>query len=106
MEKIENLIQGFLSQKRIAILGVSDKRETGCNFNYKKFKENGYKVYPVNPHISSFNGETCYPDLKSIPEKSEAVFMLTSPAVTEQIVRECFDLRIKYVWIIFKCLSY
>jgi uncharacterized protein len=98
MNKIDELVQGFLSQKKIAIVGVSDKRETGCNASYKKFKEAGYQVYAVNPRISSFEGNSCYADLKSIPERPDAVFMLTSPKVTEQIVQQCVDLGIKYVW--------
>ena len=98
MKKLDNLVQDFLAQKRIAVVGVSDKRETGCNAAYKKFKENGYKVYAVNPRMSSFEGGTCYPDLKSIPEKVDAVFILTSPRVTEQVVQQCVDLGIKHVW--------
>ncbi len=98
MGKIDNLVQGFLGQKKIAVVGVSDKRDTGCNLNYKKFKESGYKVYAVNPRISTFEGDPCYADLKSIPEKPDAVFILTSPKITEQIVRQCVDLQIKHVW--------
>ena len=98
MAKIDSLVQDFLAQKIIAVVGVSDKRETGCNLNYRKFKESGYRVYAVNPRISTFDAAPCYPDLKSIPERPDAVFMLTSPKVTEQIVQQCVDLRIKHVW--------
>ena len=98
MTKVDNLVQGFLAQKKIAVVGVSDKRETGCNLAYTKFKENGYQVYAVNPRISTFDGASCYPDLKSIPEKVDAVFILTSPKVTGQIVQQCVDLGIKHVW--------
>jgi uncharacterized protein len=98
MAKIDELVQGFLAQKKVAVVGVSDKRETGCNDAYKKFKATGYQVYAVNPRISTFQGDPCYVDLKSIPEKPDAVFMLTSPKVTEQIVQQCVDLQIKHVW--------
>lgn len=96
--KIDNLVQDFLAQKKIAVVGVSDKRDTGCNLNYKKFKEAGYQVYAVNPRISSFDGDPCYPDLKAVPDKLDGVFILTSPKVTEQIVQQCVDLGIKRVW--------
>ncbi len=98
MSTIEDLVQDFLSQKVIAVVGVSDRRETGCNLNYKKFKEGGYKVYAVNPRLSTFDGAPCYPNLKSIPETPDAVFVLTSPRITEEIVRECVDLGIKHMW--------
>jgi predicted CoA-binding protein len=98
MAKIDNLVQDFLALKKIAIVGVSDKRDTGCNLAYNNFKKNGYQVYAVNPHMTTFNGDPCYADLKAIPEKVDAVFMLTSPKVTEEIVEQCVDLGIKHVW--------
>ena len=98
MAKLDTMVQDFLAQKKIAVVGVSDKRDTGCNLAYNKFKENGYQVFPVNPRISTFNGATCYPDLKSIPDKPEAVFILASPKVTDQIVQQCVDLGVKHVW--------
>jgi uncharacterized protein len=98
MNKLDNMVQDFLAQKKIAVVGVSDKRDTGCNLAYKKFKENGYQVFGVNPRISTFDGDVCYADLKSIPETPDAVFILASPKVTDQIVQQCVDLEIKHVW--------
>jgi hypothetical protein len=98
MAKIDSLVKDFLAQKKIAVVGVSDKRETGCNLAYKKFKETGYQVYAINPRISTYDGAPCYPDLKSLPEKPEAVFILANPQVTEQVVRQCVELGVKHVW--------
>ena len=98
MAKIDSLVRDFLAQKKIAVVGVSDKRETGCNLGYRRFKQAGYTVFAVNPHLATFDGGPCYPDLTSIPEKPEAVFILASPKVTEQIVEQCVDLGIKHVW--------
>ena len=98
MSKIDTLVQDFLAQEKIAVVGVSDQRETGCNLAYRKFKESGYTVSAVNPRLTSFEGDPCYPDLKSIPEKPEAVFILTNPKVTEEVVQQCVDLGIRRVW--------
>jgi uncharacterized protein len=98
MSAIEPLVQEFLAQKKIAVVGVSDKRETGCNAGYNRFKAAGYTVSAVNPHLTTFDGGPCYPDLKSIPERPDAVFILANPKVTEQIVQQCVDLGIKHVW--------
>ena len=52
MAKIDTLVEDFLAQKKIAVVGVSDQRETGCNRAYRKFKEAGYEVrILVNPRI-------------------------------------------------------
>jgi predicted CoA-binding protein len=98
MKKLDNLVQDFLAQKKVAVVGVSDKRDTGCNLAYRKFQENGYQVYAVNPRMSTYNGQPCYADLKSIPEKVDAVFILSSPKVTEEVVQQCVELGIKHVW--------
>jgi predicted CoA-binding protein len=98
MSQIEPLVQDFFAQKRIAVVGVSDKRDTGCNLSYRKFKESGHTVYAVNPHQTTFEGQPCYADLRSIPEKPDAVFILANPKVAEQIVQQCVDLGIKHVW--------
>jgi predicted CoA-binding protein len=98
MSKIDPLVQDFLSQKKIAVVGVSDQRDTGCNSIYQKLKQTGYQVYAVNPHIKTFNGSPCYSDLRSLPEKPDAVFILANPKVTEHIVQECVDLGVKHVW--------
>jgi predicted CoA-binding protein len=98
MPKLDTLVQDFLAQKRIAVVGVSDKRETGCNLAYRKFKAAGYEVSAVNPRLTTFEGDPCYPDLKSIPEKPEGVFILTNPNISQQIVQQCVDLGVQRVW--------
>lgn len=98
MGEIDDLVNGFLAQGSIAVVGVSDRRETGCNMAYKRFKDAGYTVYPVNPRMEQFEGSRCYPDLGSIPDRPDAVFILSRPEVTEQVVRECVDLGIEHVW--------
>ena len=98
MATIDRLVHDFLAQKKIAVVGVSDKRETGCNLGYRKFKAAGYAVCAVNPRLTTFEGDPCYPDLMSIPEKPDAVFILANPKVTEQIIQQCVDLGIKHVW--------
>jgi len=98
MAKVDDLVREFLALKRIAVVGVSDGRETGSNTCFRRFKEAGHEVYPVNPHIGAFDGDRCYPDLKSIPVVPEGVFILASPKVADAIVDQCIELGIKYVW--------
>ncbi|MCC7358899.1 MAG: CoA-binding protein [Anaerolineales bacterium] len=98
MAKIDSLVQAFLDQQKIAVVGVSAKRETGCNQGYRNFKQAGYTVFPVNPHLTTYDGAPCYPDLRSIPERPDAVFILANPRVTEAIVQQCVELGIQHVW--------
>lgn len=98
MSELDLRVKDFLAQKKIAIVGVSDRRDTGCNASYRRFKSAGYRVYAVNPRINVFDGDPCYPDLKSLPEKPDGVFILANPSVTERIVGECAELGVRHVW--------
>ncbi len=99
MNKLDSLIQDFLAQEKIAVVGVSDTRETGCNLAYHKFRDAGYTVFPVNPRLPVFEGAPCYPDLKSIPDKPDGVFILTNPTIATGVVQECVDLGVPRVWL-------
>lgn len=91
-------IQDFLAQKRIAVCGLSRTKDSGAGAIYLKLRKHGYQVFPVHPAAEVFHGDTCYPDLSSIPGGVDAVFIMNSPAVTEKIVDEAVRLGIKRVW--------
>ena len=93
-------VHDFLAQKRIAVAGVS--RDGGHhpvgNLIYKRLKTTGHDVFAVNPHMTTFEGDRCYPDLQSIPGGVDGVVIITRPAVTEQIVHDCTDAGVRRVW--------
>jgi predicted CoA-binding protein len=89
----------FLTSRRIAVTGVSRKPQGhGSNIVYQRLRSRGYEVFAVNPGTDSVEGDTCYPNLASIPGGVEAVVIGTSPQHAAATVRECVDLGIKQVW--------
>lgn len=88
----------FLSQKNIAVVGVSRNAGQAANFIYRKLRTEGYTVFAVNPNATTAEGDICYPDLKTIPVKPDGVVIVTRPEVTEQVVKECEELGITRVW--------
>ncbi|MFC2061411.1 CoA-binding protein [Elusimicrobiota bacterium] len=58
----------------------------------------GKSAYPVNPKGGLVGAAKCYESLKEVPARIEAVSLVTPPAVTEDIVKECKEMKIKYVW--------
>ena len=97
---LEAKVHDFLDQKRIAVAGVSrnGSHHPVGNLIYQRLKETGHDVFPVNPHMQTFEGQRCYPDLKSIPGGVDGVVVITRPATTEQIVRECDAAGVRRVW--------
>jgi uncharacterized protein len=98
MSDYQAMVNDFLAQKRIAVVGVSRTSDSTANLIYKKLKDAGHEVYAVNPNAQSIDGEPCYPDVKSTPARADAVMIVTTPQVTEQIVRDCAEAGISRVW--------
>jgi predicted CoA-binding protein len=99
MSTLAEAAKDFLAQKRLAIVGVSRDSRQPANFNYRKLRDAGYEVFPVNPQATSIEGVPCFSNLKSIPGGVDAVLIYTPPQATESVVRECADLGIRRVWI-------
>ena len=97
---LETKIHDFLTQKRIAVAGVSrdDSHHPAANLIYRRLKKTGHEVFPVNPNMPSFEGDRCYPDLQSIPGGVDGVVIITRPETTQQIVRDCSSAGVRRVW--------
>ncbi|NMM25410.1 MAG: CoA-binding protein [Phycicoccus sp.] len=99
MENIKDAAATFLSNKRVAVTGVSrTPAGHGSNVVYQRLRDRGYEVFAVNPNADEVEGDLCYHDLKSIPGGVDAVVIGTQPATAETTMRECGELGIKHVW--------
>lgn len=94
---LAELAEGFLAQKRMAVVGVSRKKGTG-NAIFKALRARGHDVVPVNPKAKILAGQTCYPDLEAIPGGVDAVVIVTPPTAAEKVVRQCAEAGVSHVW--------
>ena len=90
----------FLAQKRIAVAGVSrdNSHHPVGNLIYRRLKKSGHDVFPVNPHMQTYEGDRCYPDLQSIPGGIDGVVIVTRPELTERLVHDCSAAGVRRVW--------
>ena len=97
---LETKVHDFLAQKRIAVAGVSRHKSHHPvgNLIYDRLKKTGHDVFALNPHMESFGGDPCYPDVQSIPGGVDGVVIITRPQTTEQIVRACGEAGVRRVW--------
>lgn len=82
----------------IAVVGASQNQEKWGNRLYRHLKNDGFRVFPVNPKDSEIEGERCYPNLKSLPEKPYLVITVVRPEVTEKVMEQCKEAGVKMVW--------
>jgi uncharacterized protein len=99
MQTMKEAASAFLANKRIAVTGVSRKpKDHGSNTVFKRLRDRGYEVFPVNPNADEVEGARSYHDLKSIPGGVDAVVIATAPDKAMGTMRECDELGIKNVW--------
>ena len=93
-------VNDFLAQKRIAVAGVSrnNNHHPAANLVFRRLKETGHEVFPVSPHMQTFEGARCYPNVQSIPGGIDGVVIVTRPEITERIVRDCNEAGVRRVW--------
>ena len=98
MSTLKETVTDFLAQKRIAVVGVSRSGDSPANLIYKKLRDTGYQVFPVNPNATEVEGAPCYANVNALPEGIDGVVLATHPQVTEQVVRECTEAGIGCIW--------
>lgn len=92
------IIQDFLAQKRIAVVGVSHNPKDFSRGLFRTLRERGYDAVAVNPELTSVDDAPCFASLDAVRPPADGVLVMTSPAITDEIVRQCARLGIPRVW--------
>lgn len=91
-------IQDFLSQKRIAIAGISREPASFSATLFKEFCRRGYDVVPVNPNTPEIQGRRSFARVQDIQPPVEGVLLMTPPEATEAVVKDCVEVGVRRVW--------
>lgn len=92
------MIEDFLGQKRIAMVGVSRDHKHFSVALFDELCRRGYDIVPVNPNTPSINGHQCFAHVRDIQPPVRSALLMTSPEVTEAVVADCFTAGITQVW--------
>ena len=98
MAQVPELIADFLRGRRVAVAGVSRGKESAANPVFRKLKDSGYEVFPINPKASEVEGVRCFPDLASIPGELDGVVVATHPDASLDVVRQAIATHVPRVW--------
>jgi predicted CoA-binding protein len=100
----DNSIKAILSRPTtVAVVGCSDNPDRDSLMIAKLLKAKGFHVIPVNPQLKpdalrTELGETCYPDLASIPEPVEFVDVFRRSEYLPAIADEAIAKGAKILW--------
>ena len=99
------IIQAALSQRRIAVVGLSANHLRASYFVGFYLQRHGYQVIPVNPRESEILGQACYPSVTEIPEPPDVINVFRDPAAVPGIAEEAVAVGAKYLWLQFGVIS-
>jgi predicted CoA-binding protein len=99
MARAPQLVADFLRARRIAVAGVSRGSLSAANPVYRKLRDAGYEVFPVNPRAARVEGVVCYPDLASVPGDLDGLVVATHPDASLSVVRQASERGIPRVWL-------
>lgn len=98
MSRIPDKVAEFLRGRVLAVAGVSRTGGSAGNPVYRKLRDAGYDVVPVNPQAVEVEGVRCYPSLTAIGRPLDGVVIATHPRVSTDVVKECAALGVPRVW--------
>jgi uncharacterized protein len=91
-------IDSFLSCRRLAVVGVSRDPKDFSRAVFRAFVERGYDAVPVNPAGGEAEGRRSVARIGDVQPPPEAALLLTPPAASAQVVRECAEAGVRRVW--------
>lgn len=92
------VIQDFVGQRRLALVGVSRDGRGFGNIVRKALTARGYELRLVHPSASRIGGLACTPRLADLAGLVDGVVLVTPPAATRELVGEAAAAGIPRVW--------
>ena len=96
---MDQLIQDFVAQKRLAIVGVSRSGKKFGNMICTELRERGYQVSIVHAEAKEIDGQVCAPNLAALQGKVDGVVICVPPQRSAQVMRDAVQAGIKKIWL-------
>ena len=72
--------------KTVAVIGTSKDRAKFGNKAVRAFRQQGYRVYPVNPNATEIEGLSAYQSIRDVPVRPQRVSVYLPPPVLLKIL--------------------
>lgn len=96
MDVSERILREFSS---IAVVGFSRDPSKSAHSIPRAMQTAGYRVLPVNPHVSELLGQPVYKTLADIPEPLELVLVFRPSEEAADIARQAVEAGAKALWL-------
>ncbi|MCF8364594.1 MAG: CoA-binding protein [Bacteroidales bacterium] len=92
-------IRQFMSQKNIAIAGISRNDKKFGNTIFNELKSKNYKIFPLHQQMESYDGLPCFKDIDALPAEVTALIICTKPEKTSDLVHRAVEKGIRHIWL-------
>jgi uncharacterized protein len=99
MPSLRQAADDFLAQRRIAVAGVSRDPKQPANLVYRRLRDTGHEVFPVNPRADRVEGDACFASVAAIPGGVDGVVVVTTPEAAVSVVADCATAGVPRVWL-------
>lgn len=96
---MDQTIQNFIEQKKVAIVGASRDGKKFGNAAAKELQERGYEVFYVHPEVPEIDGQPTYPSLDAVKDQAQSVWVSVAPERGEAILRDAAAVGLTKVWL-------
>ena len=98
MDDVPTIRRILTENNVLAVVGLSANESRPSFFAAKYMQDHGYKIIPVNPRYDQILGNTCYPDLESIPEPVDIVDVFQRPDRVMPLAESAVAIKAKVLW--------
>ncbi len=92
-------VREFLQLRRIAMVGVSRNPADFSRSLWNELRKRGFDMVAVNPAADTVDGQRSYRSVGEIEPAVEGVLIMTKPAETPAVLRECAAKGVRYAWL-------
>jgi uncharacterized protein len=92
-------INDFLAQKRIAVVGLSQRPTDFATTIFKELRRRGYDAIPVSRSLETVDGQPCYASLTDVPRPIDGAIVMVGRAAALGVIEEAAVAGVPRVWL-------
>jgi hypothetical protein len=85
--------------RTVAVIGASNDRSKFGNKAVRAFRQQGYQVFPINPHERDVEGMRAYATVLDVPDAIGMATFYVPPEIGLQVIEQVASKRIPEVWL-------
>jgi hypothetical protein len=96
--EVEHITKLLKSAKVIAVVGLTDTPIRPSYGVSHYMQSQGYRIIPVNPNITEWEGEKAYPSLLEVLEKIDIVNVFRRSDAVPEVVEQAIQIKAPAIW--------